>query len=197
MSRTGALANLSDLDLVLRVRDGDHHAMTVLYRRHNDDALRSVRFIAKSESDAQDAVSEAFTRVLQAMKNGKGPAITFRSYLLVTVRNVILDKFRRQLREASQQSVDPLVGTALIAFEADHEHEEHERLMHEALIGLPARWQLVLMYMEVMGMSANQIAQILGIKPNAVSALAYRARDGLKRAYFATYLPRSVDRHDA
>jgi DNA-directed RNA polymerase specialized sigma24 family protein len=59
---------------------------------------------------------------------------------------------------------------------------EHEHVAC-AMRSLPERWRKVLWYAEVMGQKPRDIAPILGIEPNAVSALLIRARAGLRSAY--------------
>lgn len=55
-----------------------------------------------------------------------------------------------------------------------------------ALQSLPARWQTVLWYSEVMEQPPRRIAPLMGITPNAVSALLRRAKTGLRTAYLKT-----------
>ncbi|HMO10501.1 MAG TPA: zf-HC2 domain-containing protein, partial [Actinotalea sp.] len=46
----------------------------------------------------------------------------------------------------------------------------------------------MLWYTEVEGLSAAEIAPILGLTANGVAALAYRAREGLRQAYLQQHL---------
>ena len=52
----------------------------------------------------------------------------------------------------------------------------------------PARWRTVLWLTEVEGLSPAEVSRRIGIKPNAVAALAYRARKGLREAYLQAHL---------
>jgi hypothetical protein len=61
-------------------------------------------------------------------------------------------------------------------------------LVGEALQALPARWRTVLWLTEVEGLSPAEVSRRIGIKPNAVAALAYRARKGLREAYLQAHL---------
>lgn len=53
---------------------------------------------------------------------------------------------------------------------------------------LPERWQLVLWHLDVEGNKPADIAPLLGMSANSVSALAYRAREGLRQAYLQSHL---------
>ena len=48
---------------------------------------------------------------------------------------------------------------------------------------------MVLWHVEVEGQRPAEVAPLLGVKANAVSALAYRAREGLRAAYLNMHTP--------
>ncbi len=58
---------------------------------------------------------------------------------------------------------------------------------------LPERWQAVLWHTEVEGRSPAEVAPLLGLTPNGVTALAYRAREGLRQAYLQVHLQDVTD----
>jgi hypothetical protein len=53
----------------------------------------------------------------------------------------------------------------------------------KAFASLPERWQMVLWHLEVENQKPADIAPLLGMSANSVSALAYRAREGLRQAF--------------
>ncbi|WP_188316526.1 sigma-70 family RNA polymerase sigma factor [Solihabitans fulvus] len=189
VSEDEAEASTSDLELVAAVRAGDDQAYGVLFERHVAAARRLARGLARSDAEADDFVSDAFAQVLSKLKVGKGPTEAFRAYLLMAVRNFAYLQFRRD------RNVD-FVGEY---WESGDSHDnqpvaaaelnEERSLMCRAFRRLPERWQLVLWHTEVEGQTAAQVAPLLGLSPNAVSALAYRAREGLCQAYLAVHLP--------
>jgi hypothetical protein len=58
-----------------------------------------------------------------------------------------------------------------------------------AFASLPERWRTVLWHTEVEEETPAEIAPLLGMRPNGVAALAYRAREGLRQAYLRAHLP--------
>lgn len=66
----------------------------------------------------------------------------------------------------------------------------------QALASLPERWQDILWYTVVQAEEPAAVAGLLGISPNSVAALAYRAREGLRQAYLTAHLnpARQADR---
>jgi hypothetical protein len=63
-----------------------------------------------------------------------------------------------------------------------------------AFASLPERWQLVLWHLDVESQKPADIAPLLGMSPNSVSALAYRAREGLRQAYLQSQLAPALHR---
>jgi hypothetical protein len=61
-------------------------------------------------------------------------------------------------------------------------------LIAPAFDTLPERWRTVLWHTEVEGESPSQVGPLLGLTPNGVLALAYRAREGLRQAYLQVHL---------
>src|SRR6516165_4260750 len=139
----------------------------------------------RAGSDVADLASEAFTRVLGALRRGGGPEVAFRPYLMTCVRNAFYDRGRRDGRVDVSDDVPEDVNLALLNVPPD---SEDARLVAAAFASLPERWQMVLWHTEVEGRPAAEVAPLLGIAPNAVAALAYRAREGLRQAYLQAHL---------
>ena len=176
----------SDAALIDRARDGDLEAYGQLFERHEASARALARQLAKSAGEADDAVSEAFERVLGAIRRGTGPRDSFRPYLLTTIRRTSYDRTRREQRTGptadewilDQGVEDP--DPSLAAFERE--------AMSRAFESLPERWQTVLWHTEVEETPAEELSVILGVRPNALAALAYRAREGLRQAYVLAHV---------
>ncbi|GAA3802080.1 sigma-70 family RNA polymerase sigma factor [Nocardioides panacisoli] len=177
-------AHAQDEQLLDGVRAGDDAAYETLYREHLDDARRLGRILVGAEH-ADELVAESFAKVLAALRNGAGPTSNFRSYLHVTIRN----GYRDGLRATSEAPVSDqpwLLDDTEPGPEAMVEGLD-ETVAVDALASLPESWQQVLWHVEVEGRKPAEVARLLDLRPGAVSSLAHRAREGLKRAY--------LDRH--
>jgi RNA polymerase sigma factor (sigma-70 family) len=176
----------SDRELIDRVRAGDLEAFDPLYRRHRESALRHARYWTRSEAGSEDLCAESFTRVLYAIRNGNGPTEAFRPYLLTAMRNVARDWAEGDRRTLL---VPDLVDLAPPEPDQDPVIAALERsLAGLAFSSLPERWQTVLWQTEVEQEAPSRLAPQLGIDAAAVSALAYRAREGLKQAYLQAHI---------
>lgn len=180
------VAPKADADLILSARGGDDAAFSELYHRHLGAARAAARSLVRSRSDADDLVSEAFTRVLRALRKGGGPEVAFRPYLLTAVRNAFYDRSRKDGRVEVRDEVPEDLDAVLVARAAMA--GEDKELVARAFANLPERWQTVLWHTEVEGRPPAEVAPMLGIAPNAVAALAYRAREGLREAYLQAHL---------
>jgi RNA polymerase sigma factor (sigma-70 family) len=175
----------SDAELITRVRGGDLPAYGILFDRHREAAHRLARQLAKGP-DSDDLVAEAFTKVLSVLTNGGGPDIAFRAYVLTAVRRLHIDRMREAARVEPTDDLerfDPGSG-----FEDPAVDGFERSAAARAFSSLPERWQLVLWHLEVEGQKPAEIAPLLGLGANSVSALAYRAREGLRQAYLQMHL---------
>ena len=68
------------------------------------------------------------------------------------------------------------------------EAELDTALAVQAFASLPERWRAVLWYSEVEQESTAEVGSRLGLRPNAVAALAYRAREGLRQAFLQAHV---------
>lgn len=173
----GTEANLLEQFRSQPVRIGEE-----LYRSHVDVALRVARREISDPQDAEDAVAEAFTRILSMMARGKGPERSFRSYLLRTVRSVLRER-RRHPDAMESEDLEQLLPTETT--EHTVARREESRIVLAAYAELPERWRDVLWRLDVEGNPPRVVGEQLGMSANAVSALAVRAREGLKENFLA------------
>lgn len=176
----------SDAALIEAVRRGDTGAYGLLYERHLGAARRAATALAPTHAEREDLVAEAFTRVLRVLRSGHGPTDEFRAYLLVTMRNTAINAHRRNGAVSPYADVPetPMVSSGVDPVG----NRLHAEVAAEAFASLPERWRTVLWHTEVEGKTPVAVARILGMTPNGVAALAYRAREGLRRAYLQQHL---------
>ncbi|NIH82469.1 sigma-70 family RNA polymerase sigma factor [Amycolatopsis viridis] len=179
----------SDAELITEVRTGTLAAYGTLYERHVAAAYNLARQLARSAAEADDLVSDAFAKVLDTLRGGKGPDSAFRAYLLTALRHTAYDKTRKDKRVDLNEDMTTVGSEALTVPFSDTALAGLERTMAaKAFASLPERWQAVLWHTEIEQQSPAEVAPLLGLTPNGVSALAYRAREGLRQAYLQVHL---------
>jgi RNA polymerase sigma factor (sigma-70 family) len=189
----------SDAELIEAVRKGTVSAYGSLWERHVASAYNLARQLSRSPAEADDLVSEAFAKVLDTLRGGRGPDSAFRAYLLTALRHTAYDKTRRDRKVELSDDVSTVSGVALAAVSEEFDDTAvaglDRSLAAQAFQRLPERWQAVLWHTEIEGQSPAEVAPILGLTANGVSALAYRAREGLRQAYLQVHLAETEDRH--
>ncbi|GAB3692291.1 sigma-70 family RNA polymerase sigma factor [Saccharopolyspora tripterygii] len=187
----------SDVELIEAVREGDTSAYGGLYERHVSAAYSMARQVTKSSAEADDVVSEAFSKVLDLLRDQRGPTTAFRAYLLTAVRHAAYDRTRKQQRVQYSEDLETVPNIDISEPFKDTAVEDEDRsLVAAAFAKLPERWQMVLWHVEIEGASPAKVAPLLGMTPNGVSALAYRAREGLKQAFLQVHLANLDDERD-
>jgi RNA polymerase sigma factor (sigma-70 family) len=178
-----------------------------LYVEHAPAARRLALSLVPADV-ADDIVAEAFARVLAAIRAGGGPSRTFQGYLLTAVRNAASDWLRakRRLTVVGDMDVgdlhvaagDPAAGRGRVnpgigsAAETQAAARDEARLVARAFGRLPARWRAVLWQLEVEGKAPAAVAPMFGLSANGVSALAMRAREGLRQAYLEEHVGTNI-----
>ncbi|MFJ8794541.1 sigma-70 family RNA polymerase sigma factor [Streptomyces sp. NPDC102462] len=184
-------AEAGDAELIALTRAGDSAAYEVLYSRHRQAAVACARYYAPREADVDDLVAEGFANVLDTIRKGSGPTEFFRGYLMQAIRHSAFRTTRQQRRTVltdmweSSALVEPVRDPATEAFDSE--------AVSQAFRSLPERWQAVLWHTEVEGETPAAVAPVLGLRPNSVSALAYRAREGLRMAYIQAHITTASD----
>jgi RNA polymerase sigma factor (sigma-70 family) len=182
----------TDAELIEAVRAGRTEAFGVLYEHHVSAAYNLARQLARSRVESDDLVSEAFARVLDKLRAGRGPDSAFRAYLLTALRHAAYDKTRRDRKIELTDDVTTMSGVSTDKISEPFRYAvlaEHEtRMACSAFSQLPRRWQAVLWQTEIEGRSAAEAALLLGLTANGLSALALRARRGLREAYLSAHL---------
>ncbi|MFC4222703.1 sigma-70 family RNA polymerase sigma factor [Lysinibacter cavernae] len=174
---------VDDAALLAAYRDGDSSALETLYERLYGMAVAHARRYATHGLEAEDIVSEAFAKVINAIHGGKGPTASLWWYLVTAMKSVAL---RPNADAAQSVAVEP---DTLEFLSVPQDVPLGDAVMHPAVVDafnhLPKRWQEVIWYREIEGLSLNEVGEALGMNRNAVGALLNRARTGLRTGYLS------------
>ncbi|WP_051751522.1 sigma-70 family RNA polymerase sigma factor [Streptosporangium amethystogenes] len=164
------------------VRAGDERAVSELYERHYPAVIAFARRLCQDLHTAEDLASEAFARTLRTVRSGPaGPTGDWRPYLYAVVRNTAAEWARSDQRFVLTDEFreDDLTTAA---------PEPSDDLVTRAYRSLPPRWQTVLWHTLIENEEPERVAKILGITSGNVGVLAFRAREGLRKAYLAAHV---------
>ncbi|GAA2109872.1 sigma-70 family RNA polymerase sigma factor [Kocuria atrinae] len=178
----------NDESLIEAVRNGDNEAFGELYTRHRGAVLAVARLHSNNHAEAEDITSEAFTRVLALLKTGGGPRQFLRAYLVTAVSRLAADRANDLNRTQPQEPQEQGKLDRIQLFDDTVVRQVDAAVVARAFASLPERWQEVLWYLEIEGYRPREVASVVGIQPNAVSALGKRARNGLRTAYMQQHV---------
>jgi len=158
----------------------DRNTLEMIYDTYSPALYRyAYRLIGKQDT-AEECVSEAFTRFLEALHKGKGPELHLRAYLYRIVHNICTDTYRRQPPDAEpiEEEIEDRENISLQestdhAIELDKIRSQLHRLTPDQ------RQVIVLRFFE--GWENDEVASALGKPVGAVKALQHRALAALKR----------------
>ena len=198
---------IGDAELAGAIASGDAAAYATLRERHEAAARSLARQLVTDPAEADEVVSETFTRLHGVIRRGGGPEAAVRPYLLAAVRRVAGERPGGQREgtvdggrpggppaatadgEAQRPSLgDPPPGDPAAA-------EAESEPLARAFLSLPERWRAVLWHTEIEQADPGQAAVVLGVTAEGVAELGEQARAGLSRAYLKLYLA-SVTRED-
>jgi len=185
-----SISSLNDDTLLAKVKGGDPAAFAWLYERHVTAALQYARSCHVDEQAAHDLVTESFTRVLGALRRGRGPETALGPYLAATMRSVAYERSRVDGPPTCAGQATSYGGEIF-----DPARNPECELIRRAFASLPPRWQFVLWRTVVEGEPAAAVGLDLGLSPRAAAALTRQARAALDGAYLREHCHAYVCAH--
>ena len=147
---------------------------------HLDAAYRLARWLLRDETEAEDAVQEAYLRAFRNFQSLRGG--DSRAWLLTIVRNGCYDRLRQgavcshSAFEEQTHACDRFLNQ-----EAALLHRERTEQIRRALENLPANLREVLVLREFEEMSYSQIAAVVDVPMGTVMSRLNRARHQLRQ----------------
>ena len=178
-----------DLELMLRVRQGDAESFDVLLDRHRKPLVAFFVRMLRDPALAEDLAQEAFLRVYQARRRYR-PEAKFTTWLYRIATNLALNALRdrKGVRAVSGGDGDSSEGPALMDQLSDSrptaEQEmmlsERERTIRQAVESLPDNQRAAVILHKYQGVDYRQIGNVLGVSESAVKSLLFRAYENLR-----------------
>ena len=169
----------SHSDLLPALQELKPEAISRVHDLYFAELYRYARYRLGDSRQAEDAASEAFLRLLEALHEGTGPRENLRGWLLRTTSNIVNDLFRKQYRHPHEPLPDPLRGERGQPHDSALRLEQSEEL-RAAISELTQEQQDVLALRFGSGFSLKETAQRLGKRVPAVKSLQYRAVSSLR-----------------
>lgn len=152
-------------------RSGDRAALSVIYEAHR---ARLVTFLARfAPEDAEDLVQELFVKLPDRLQSYDERG-AFGRWL----KGVAFNLYRTHQRSVNRRREEDLVGNDVPPPPPPMGVVTREDLMRHAIAGLPLGLREA-WFLHQEGYEAREIAELIGITPNAAAARLSRARQVL------------------
>lgn len=175
-----------EAELIARAIENDPSAVRLIMQRNNRRLYRIARSVVRDDSEAEDVVQEAYGRAFTHLREFRG-ASSIGAWLARIVLNEALGRLRHrretvdwELIENQHRAGAQIISFPLVEAQPDPERtmaqREIQELLERAIDGLPDAFRLVLVARAVEGMSIEDTAELLGIRPETVKTRLHRAR---------------------
>ena len=192
-----------DAELVRRALTRDDTAFRTIMERHNRRLYRIARSILRNDSEAEDAVQEAYVNAFTHLGGFRGDS-TLATWLSRITMNEALGRLRRERPAMDLDTFEAQRTEAqIIKFPQTVTSDDPERtmaqreilqLVERATDKLPEIFRIVFMTRVIEGMSVEETAELLGLQPETVKTRLHRARRLVREELRQANRPRSDGR---
>jgi RNA polymerase sigma-70 factor (ECF subfamily) len=203
---TGASATPDlDVELMLRVRDGDEDSFRVLLDKHRNSLVHFLYRMVQEQAVSEELAQEVFLRIYRSRASYEATA-RFTTWMFRIATHLALNWLRDEKNERAQFRLDgarkdEVRGGDLPPRELpDRKPSVEQRMVYqarlqevrEAIAGLPEKQRAAVLMHKYEEMEYSQIAAVLEISESAVKSLLFRAYETLRArlAHMVTGGPR-------
>lgn len=165
------------IELVTRAQDGDQTAFDELYEQLYQPLFRYIAAKVRTTEDAEDLTQQSFLKFYKNLSRWQDRGYSPTAYLYKIASSVVIDYYRATRNRPIGDSEDVLLAIADTSQDQHQDvliHEQKQHLLNQ-LHKLSELDQEVLRLRFFVGLSSEQIAEIIGKTPVATRKLQSRA----------------------
>lgn len=187
-AETGA-AEAGDMALVRRALARDPDAFRAIIKTHNQRLYRIARGVVRNDAEAEDVVQEAYMRAFANLGAFRGEA-SLSTWLSRIVINEALGRLRKRKRVVAMPE-NPEAEIIRFPLSDWNTGDDPERTMAQRQIlvlveratdSLPDVYRTVFVARVIEGLSIEETADLLGVRPETVKTRLHRARTLVRKA---------------
>lgn len=167
-----------DTELLRLAQRLDPQALAQIYDAYSPDIYRYAMRLLGDTVQAEDCVSETFSRLLQALSSGKGPKNHLRAYLYRIAHNWITDQYRS---EHPTEELNESLPSEASSPEHTVENSAQQTQILRAVRRLTPDQRQVIALKFWQSLENKEIAQALGKPVSAIKSLQHRALASLQQ----------------
>ncbi len=171
-------SNISDVELLKKIKKDDRKAFAMLLDRHSDFAYTIAFRIIQNSEDAEEVVQDQFLKIARNPDKFKGES-KFSTWFYRVVSNASLSRLRKKKYATEQFSEkhDELIiaDTPL----QDLTRSDQQNIIHLLLSGLnPEERKLITLYY-LKEFTQDEMTELTGLDKNTIKVKLFRARKKL------------------
>lgn len=170
---------VSDIELMLRTKEGDDSAFSELMRRHYRGVVNYIYRFTNMRENSEDLAQEVFLRMYKSAGSYK-PEAKFSTWLYKIATNVSLTHVKRAKSSLSLDSMTEAgieVGNSELEIADDIIYrKEIKDVIFQAMESLPEREKIAIMLCKYEGLSYEEVSEVLECTVGAVKAYVHRGR---------------------
>ena len=162
-------------------RAGDPEALDALLRQYQPRIYRFGMRMCRDEEDAKDVLQETLLAAARSLAGFRGGS-SLSTWLYAIARGFCIEK-RRRSKFAPTEEVPLDAGSPALAVPDPGKPQDEalagrqiERAVEAAIRSLPPAYREVLLLRDVEGLTAPEVAAVLGVRVEAVKSRLHRAR---------------------
>jgi RNA polymerase sigma-70 factor, ECF subfamily len=182
---------LSDAEVMLRVRDGDDTGFGILVEKYRRQIVHFMFRMVHNQAIAEELAQEVFLRVYRSRQTYRAEA-RFSTWLYRIATNLGVNHARDTKHERTAQNIyldqpDPETGTtpdvadSTPSVEQDLVRQERMSAIRAHVMALPERQRNAVLMHKYQGMDYKQIGDVLRLSESATKSLLFRAYQELRQ----------------
>ena len=184
---TASVALERDVQLMLRVREGDEASYALLLEKHRGPVIFFLYRMIQNQAVSEELAQEVFLRVYRSRAKYE-PTAKFTTWLFRIASHLALNWIRDVRNERGQESLDYESANGTFRQVADRRPTTEQDLVYQvrldevrrAIQTLPAKQRAAVLMHKYEEMEYSQIARVLECSESAVKSLLFRAYESLR-----------------
>lgn len=173
------------MHLVRRALARESDAFRAIMKAHNQRLYRIARGVVRNDSEAEDIVQEAYVRAFASLGAFRGDS-SLATWLSRIVINEALGRLRKRRRTVAMPEPQAEIIQFPLNPSDDPERTMAQRqilkLVEQATDSLPDVYRTVFVARVIEGLSIEETADLLGVRPETVKTRLHRARALVRKA---------------
>jgi len=175
------LKNLSDIDIISKILQGNADLFRLLVERYKEPVAAVIKNMLGDCPEAEDVGQETFIRMYQSLAGFRGDA-SLKTYLIRIAMNLSLNEIKRiKKRNSRDLHIDSGIQLKNIVESSEIERAEIMEIIQKALNRLEIRQRSVFVLRIIEGFSTKETSEILKIPVGTVLSRLSRAVEEMKK----------------